>query len=282
MSTKTFGIYTSAGDDGIRNNDELIIEIGFSHIACVIKKRAKNAVAAFELFTHTKDEILDFEELFSSILVASKLLNRSFLNTHVYINTEFALLVPVFKFNKEVAADYLNVVFGEDADARKQFEHVDSSPDFMNVFRVPEKWLTTLNHHLLMVSVHHSYTSIIRGILANTANHSSAFIKVQFYTTHIIVVVLQKGELQFIQRFNYQSTDDVLYYLLNTVQRLNINNADLHMQISGMIDIQSGLYEQLVKYFNSVVVENPDDNNFLIDVGQHPAHYFTPFVNLLA
>src|SRR4051794_38142861 len=132
MSTKAFGIYSSGGDL-IKSSDELVIEISYDYMACMVKRVNKNAIANFELFTFNKEGTADFEELFSNVLVSSKLLDKSFESTHIYINNEFALPVPVFKFNKEIASDYLNVVFGEETSAKKQFDHLDTEPDLMNV-----------------------------------------------------------------------------------------------------------------------------------------------------
>jgi hypothetical protein len=278
MATKAFGIYTSGGDS-IKNSDELVIEIGYDHMACMVKRVNKNAIANFELFTFNKEETSDFEELFSNVLVTSKMLDKSFANTHIYINNEFALPVPVFKFNKEIANDYLNVVFGEDTGAKKQFDHLDTEPDLMNVYRLPQEWFNIVNHHLMMVNVHHTFTSILRKVLKN-ATEGSPVIYVQFYYSNIIVVVMKGKELQFIQSFTYQSPEDVLYYLLNISQRFSVNTLDLSIRVSGIIDTHSGLYGELVKYFRNVSAENVDASNLLIDIHNHPAHYFTPFFNL--
>lgn len=279
MSKKTFGIYTS-GDNAIKNNDELIIEIGNSHLACIVKKGSKDLIAAFELFTFEKEEIADFEELFSVVLNDSQLIDKTFANTRIYINNEFSLLVPVFKFNKEISTEYLNIVFGEDQSAKKQFEHLDTNPDLMNVFRMPQEWFNILNHHLMSVSVHHSYSKIVRRAFTTFANTTAPVIKVQFYPTHLIVVVMKGSVLHFIQSFTYQSSEDILYYLLNISQRFEVNTNDLSMQVSGIIDFTSSFYHDLVKYFKSITVEDIDRNHIAIDTGHHPSYYFTPFFNL--
>jgi hypothetical protein len=280
MSTKAFGIYTSGTEISIKNDDELVIEISSSHFACMVKSGAKNLISAFELFTYSPNETLDFENLFSGILVPSELLNKSYLNTIVYINNESALPVPAARFNKEIATDYLNIIFGEDTGTQKQYEHVSIEPDLMNVFRIPEDWLATLHHHLAMGEVHHSYTKIIKGAFENALDTSSPVIKVQFYPSHVVAVLLKGRLLQFIQSFIHQSTDDLLYYLLNITQRFDLHTSDLTLHVSGIINLQADVYGQLKKYFRNTIVEDPDLNTLLIDIGHHPRHYFTPFFNL--
>ncbi len=277
MSKKAFGIYTSGGNDAIKNNDLLIIEIGYSHLACLIKG-SDNSVAAFELYTFNKNETSDFENLFSSVLDKSQLLDKTYADTKLYINHEFALPVPATKFNEEISNDYLNVVFGEDEDSILQFDEVNAEPGLMNVFRISSKWLNVVNQRFKKVSVQHSYTSIIR--IAITTASGASVIKIQFYPAHIIAILMQEGALQFIQSFLYQSAEDVLYYLLSISQRLNVNTPDLTIYASGMIDLQSAMYLQLAKYFRHIVFEDADKSQLSIDISGHPPHYFTPFFNL--
>lgn len=276
MSTKAFGIYSSGGNEAIENDEALIIEIGYSHVACLVSG-GDQKIAAFELHTLTKEETLDFKNLYSRVIAKSKLLDRTFTNTRLYINNEFVVPVPASNFNEGIATDYLNVVFGEDEDSFQQVEDVAEAA-LMIAFRLPREWYHVINNHFKSVSVQHSYTSIIRRAISTASN--AFVIRVQFYPAYIIAVVMQDGALQFIQSFIYQSAEDVLYYLLSICQRLNMNTPDLTIYLSGMIDLKSALYLQLVKYFRNIVLEDVDKNHVAIDISGHPPHYFTPFFNL--
>jgi len=277
MSTMAFGIYSSEGNKAITNNDSLIIEIGYSHFACLVKGSDK-MIAAFELYTFNKEEMLDFKNLFSEVLAKSELLNKTYADTKLYINNEFALPVPSSKFDKEITHDYLNVVFGEDESSIQQFDEVSVEPGLMNAFRFPQEWLNVVHQYIKPVSIQHSYTPIIRSLITTASDVS--VIEVQFYPAYIIAVVMKEGTLQLIQTFMYQSAEDILYYLLSISQQLNINTPDLTIYASGMIDLQSALHSQLVKYFKNIVVQDVDKSQSGIDISKYPPHYFTPFFNL--
>ena len=208
------------------------------------------------------------------------MIDRTFANTRIYINNEFALLVPVFKFNKDISEEYLNIVFGEDNGAKKQFEHLNTEPDLMNVFRMPKEWFDVVNQHLISASIHHTYTEVVRRVFTSSTNTSSCLVKVQLYATHLIVAVIKDGALQFIQSFTYQSSEDILYYLLNISQRFQVNTNDLSLHVSGSIDFSSSFYNDLGKYFRNITVDNVNPSHLALDKGHHPSHYFTPFVNL--
>jgi hypothetical protein len=277
MSTMAFGIYSSEGGNAINTNELLIVEIGYSHMAC-LASGSDNMITGFELYTFSKEEVLDFENLFAGILAKSQMLNKTYTGTKLYINNEYALLIPAFKFDKAICNDYLNAVFGEEEKSNQQFDKIDNEANLINVFRYSEEWFNVLNHHFKMGDVNHSYTPIIGRVI--TASSNSTFIKVKFYPAYFIAIVIKEGVFQFIQSFIYQSSEDVLYYLLSISQRFNLNTTDLIIYVSGMIDLQSALHAQLEKFFGNIVVEEVDKSRLVIDVSKHPSHYFTPFFNL--
>ncbi|MDB5246552.1 MAG: hypothetical protein JWQ40_946 [Segetibacter sp.] len=280
MPNKSFSFYPSTQESSVDTFDELVIELGKSFIAVMLVKGSKKSVAAFELFTFDEEETTDFKKLFSEVLLSSKVLENHSLPAKVYINNNVTLLVPVFKFNKEIAADYLDVVFGEDRLSAIQFEHIPVEPGMMNVYRIAEDWFTVLNTYFPKTSFKHSWSNTIRTLTDASNDFPGAFISVQFYNTSITVVAMKDKQLHLIQSFVYENPEDVLYYLLNITERLELDGDQLQLQISGMIDLDFKLYRELVKYFKNVTVENTDRSKVLPDTGEHPLHYFTPFFNL--
>ncbi len=280
MPNKSFSIYNSK-EDAIADTDErLVLEVGKTHIACIRKQEHKRTISAFELFTFTENEAADFPKLFKTVSADSKLLNNTYPATQVFINNEVSMLVPIFKFNIEIAADYLNVIFGEDFLSKIQFEHLPIEPGMINVYRVSEELMTTLHHHFTQVTFKHTYSNIVKTVVSNISAFPSEYIYIQFYNTFIIVTVLMNEKLQIIQSFIYQSPEDVLYNLLNITERFKLNTHRLTLQISGMIDLDFTLYRELITYFRQVKVQNVDPSKFLLNINEYPLHYFTPFFNL--
>ncbi|HEX8277631.1 MAG TPA: DUF3822 family protein, partial [Segetibacter sp.] len=249
------------------------------HIAC-IKKKGNKRISAFELFNFTENEAADFTSLFKTISADSKLFNKAYSATQVFINNESSMLVPVFNFNTEIAADYLNVIFGEDPFSKVQFEHLPIEPGMMNVFRVPEELTTVLQHNLTQVTFEHTYSNVVKIVASDISAFPSGCIYIQFYNTSIIVTVVKNGKLQIIQSFIYETEEDVIYYLLNLTRLFELNTVDLSIQISGLIDLDLTLYKELIAYFKHVEVQNVNKSALLLDIKEHPLHYFTPFFNL--
>ena len=279
MPNKSFSIYSS-DDFTIGENDKLVIEIAKSHVACVVSNENSEAIAAYELFSFDENESDDLPKLFTNLSLVSKILPNKISSAKIHFNNEFCIPVPIFKFNKDIAAEYLNIVFGEDPFSKIQFEHLPIEPGIMNVFRINEDWISYLNSSFGKVSYHHTYSNIICRVGYKSSALPAEFISIQFYTTFMIVSVLKDGQLHLIQTFTYETPEDVLYYLLNITQQLELFSEKLTVQISGMIDLDFQLYRELIKYFKNVMVQNVKPTVMPENASDHPLHFFSPFFNL--
>lgn len=280
MSNKSFSIYSSKEDVMADIHDRLLLEVGRTHIACIHTNDHKKNVSAFELFNFNENEAADFSKLFTAISSESKLLTKSYPATVVFINNEFSLLVPIFKFNTDIAADYLNVIFGEDSLSAIHFDHLPIEPGMMNAYRVQESLLNFLQNNFTKVTFRHTYSNIIKTIVSDILAYPSECIYIQFYNTFLIATVAKDEKLQLIQSFMYQAPEDVLYHLLNISDRFELNRETVILEISGMIDLHYTLYRDLITYFRHVEVQNVHTSKVLPDIKEYPLHYFTPFFNL--
>lgn len=277
MPNKSFSIYRP-DEDPANKADRLMLEVGNSHLACIGMN--KNKISAFELFTFTNTEAADFSKLFTSISADSRLLVNTYDSVAVFINNEYCLPVPVFTFTREIAADYLDIVFGENINCKTQYDHIPIEPGIINVYRIEERIINILSSNFKNVSIKHSWSNILKTVLTGISALPAEFIYVQFYNNFIIAAVVKTGQLQIIQSFIYEAPEDVLYNLLNVTQQFELNNKKLTLQISGMIDLHFTLYRDLITYFANVEVRNADTTKVDASVKEFPLHYFTPFFNL--
>lgn len=278
MPNKSFSIYNpenSAADTA----ESLVLEVAKTHLACVVRSKNRH-VSAFELFSYTENEAANFPALFTAIVANSKILDKSFSSSEIFINTEFSLLVPIFHFNREIAPDYLDVIFGEDAGSQIQFEHLPAEPGMINVYRIEEQRLNVLSANFQNITFKNTWSNIIKTVVSDTFSLPAQFVYAQFYNTFIIVTVVRDGKLQLIQSLEYEVPEDVLYNLLNISERFELNNHHLTLQISGMIDLNFTMYRELITYFRNVEVWNTKTTKVDADIKEFPLHYFTPFFNL--
>ncbi|MEO7530026.1 MAG: DUF3822 family protein, partial [Sediminibacterium sp.] len=231
MVRKMIGYYTETGQAPITDADQLIIEIGSTQVVCLVKGAVSKEIEGFEMFELEKDKS-DWNDIFYELRTASQLLNIGYRNTHCYYNFEEAIIIPEKRFSPGAAEDYLNLIYGESDRHDIKFDTIHVPTRMVNAYRVRKSIHELVGRHFLLYKPHHSYSSIIQDILSRygLADH---FMKVQFYATHMIVAVVVDKQLQLIQSFQFDTTDDVLYHLTNITQQFALDAAHSHAEISG-------------------------------------------------
>lgn len=278
MANKVFSSYRTGKSKDATNDQQLIVEVGTNHLACLVKVIGKQMILDFELFTFNQNAELDFEDNLHNALTSSTILHQSYNETKVFINNEYSLLAPAQGFTKESMHNYLYVVYG---DASNDPVFVDTFKDegFNNVYKISNDWLSEVNRRLKVEHIEHVYSSIIRCALEQVADDNDVFLKLVFYPHHFIVALVLQQRLHLIQTFYFASGADVLYHLLNIRERFSMSSGG-RIQVSGMIDTSSSLLIELRQYFKEVSFDAVATNASHMDQGSFPKHYFTPFYNL--
>jgi len=96
----------------------------------------------------------------------------------------------------------------------------------------------------------------------------------------IELVIKDKSELLFYNVFNYQSDEDILYYLLFTMEQFDLNPLLVRLSVGGQVAATDTLMKSLRKYikFVSFCVNDPAVE-MTGDLGQLPQHYYFTLLN---
>ncbi|TKK70981.1 DUF3822 family protein [Ilyomonas limi] len=259
MVQKLFSIYFTPDE-----TNALFIEIGHHHIACWCTGD-KQSLQAFEYFTfHTTDEHEDFEKVYKVAKLHSVLLNNEFAATEVIWETTPFTCVPNALFKPEVLDDYINML------DKSPFTKALSCTqrDITVAYPVKEDALRLVQHHFPKATASHKICQLSKELSGNavTALHTI------FYHHHFLLLAVKDNALQLATSIAYQSSQDCLYYILYTMQQLNLPLNETVVLVSGFIDMNSALYKELYQY---IPLLQPAEKGMLKD--EYPAHYFTTF-----
>lgn len=277
MVTKRFSYYHQGDEDAVQRS--LTIEAGEGHLAII--KGGEERISDFELFTFDNHDN-NFEQSIDEVINQSTILQKDYSGITVFINTPSCVLIPVFKFNKDIAANYLNLAMGEDYNSFTFFDHIAVDPGIMNAFRVSNDWYTAFNERFHHLTFRHSWSPFIRKNLtaASSATTPNKFY-LAFYEGFFNITAIKDGQLKLVQSFNFASNEEVLYHLLNTSRQLEVSSHQLSLAISGAIDTDSQLYRELMKHFRQINTNTIETENVDSQMLQQPYHYFTPYFNLV-
>lgn len=277
MVEQKLSIASLQDQDSPTTNAELIAEIGNNHIAFLVKNG--DSINNFEVY-EIKSDFGDWDGIFNATINQSKILDRTFSNTTIFINTSEALIVPAEKFRKESIEPFLSAVYGNSESNRCEAEIVKIPNNPATIYRCSLKLADAINKRFSNYTFRHTYTKILENLLGGT-NMLQEMLKVQFYPANMVVTVISNNKLMLMQSYPYKSPEDVIYYLLNIVQEFSLNIKSTPVEVSGMIDISSKQFELLENVFGRLSFETlTTDSIFKDHISVANAHYYTPFVNL--
>lgn len=189
--------------------------------------------------------------------------------TTISLDFKESILVPE-KYNAGVNEKALALMFGEDNETVVTIDHVTSSAIY-NHYRITKKEESVIRKYFPNATVFHS-TSLQLEQLNGSDNLLYCII---FHNT-IKVILFKNSTLQIVQQYSYIVPEDVVYHLLNTCEQHNLNTSEIHLTLSGMIDEQSKLYNEIYRYFLHITFDKVDEDIVLpAEISEHPRHFFS-------
>ena len=236
---------------------ELSIQISLSGLSFCILNKKSNTIEylkriAFEK-KHTPFETL---ERLITALNTNTIFEQNFENVLVIYENELSTFVPKRLFDVENSADYLKFnakILNTDYIAHDEIP----ANDTINVF-VP---YININNYIFdrfgEFTYKHASTILIQGLLEKTKNSKEAILYVNVSKAHFEIVAIENEQLIFYNTFECQTKEDFIYFILFTVEQLQLNPETLIMKLFGDISEGDEFYEIVYKYVRYVELIEP-------------------------
>ncbi len=281
MAKKVVGLYGDIASQSPFNSDQLFIEVGSHHVACIVKMTAKSTFGAIEVF-HFDSNDEEWYDVFQSIRSKSRILDRGFIDTRVFYNLPEALVIPFTKFTSEAAEGYLQLIHGDTTNHVIKYDEVKTTPSLIVAYKIKRALSDTVNSNLMMITTRHSFSNIIADVLSPTRPYNHTLLKIQIYHKELTVALVHNEKLLLIQTYEQNTPEDILYYLLNILQQYNLPTEEATVELSGNIEIKTPMYDNIKKVFPKITFENlEEDLVFAADFADYPKHYLTPYFNMV-
>ncbi len=280
MVHKLIGFYGDRPAYTPNTTDQLALEIGHYQLVLLVKNPMNAQIEAIELFQLEQNKT-DWTDLFFEVKQQSHLLGFNFASTNIFYNFSEALMLPVEKLSATASEEYLSLIYGVDDRSAIKYDLFHAHVPYVTVYRIKQSVMELLNRNFLLFTAQHIYTNILNDIMKRT-NLPSIFMKIIVYSAHIIVVLVKDKQLQLIQSVSFQSPDDILYYTLNIIQQSGLSALQTNVELSGLVDRQTGMIEQLNQSFGNISYDQvPLDGIHESSAAHYANYYFTPFYKLL-
>ena len=186
----------------------------------------------------------------------NEVLQHSFSKITVIHDNEMMTLVPSAVFEEEHLSDYLKYntkIFKTDFITYD----VIKNDDIMVVY-IP---FVNINNYVFerfgSFEYKHSTTVALDRILQIQKNSSDQSMFINVNATYFDLVVTQQKELLLYNRFEYQTKEDFIYYILFTAEQLGLNPEHFECTLMGSINEDDSLYAMAYKYIRHVSLLSP-------------------------
>lgn len=263
---KIFDILPSSVD---HPNSILFGELSNEGFTYTIKDDAQNLFVALGVYHFDKPAKATEPMALEALFQENEFLCGAFKKVMIVYSFPESVLIPFSLYDNEQNATVLNLVHGDLNASDHMLTDVITPASLYNVFRVPETLYSFIQAKFPDARSQHQYSVLLEE---NAADRNK--IAVIFYTGKMVVSVIKNGKYQLINSFNYQTAEDVAYSLLNICKQFELENRDI--EISGLLEKKSALYKEIYKYFDTIeLTPLPENKNFINEIVEHPAHYFS-------
>lgn len=188
-------------------------------------------------------------------------------------NFKESILVPEEYYQAPLNAELLNSIYGDMPGNSCYTESVEGF-DAVNIYRVPDVVGNALSNRFFAATTRHSNSLQIPF-------HKNKKLYCIVYNSYIKVMLFNQVTLQLVQLYDYTTPSDVAYHLLNVSAQHQLSPAETVLTLSGFIDKESNLYEELYRYFLNIEMDElPADVQLPDEMRAHPGHFFSFLISL--
>lgn len=231
---------------------DLSIQISLSGLSfCILNKTSK--VIEF-LKNHSFDKKanpIETLEHLKKALISHPELNQSFESVLIIYQNELSNLVPQALFEKDHSADYLKFnskILKSDFISHDEIAINDSVNVYVPYMNINNFIFDTFG----VFEYKHASTILIESILKKHTNSKESTIYLNINAMHFELIAIQDSKLLIYNCFEYATIEDVLYFLLFTMEQLHLNAETVNLQLMGLVKQDDELYSVIYKYVRFV------------------------------
>lgn len=230
----------------------LSIQISLNGLSFCILNALDDSV--LKISHHVFDKKVTPHELLDTVKHAfnsNQWLNDNFESIQVIHVNDLATLVPKPLFNEEATADYLKLNTKILKTDFITFDNIAIN-DTVNVY-VP---YVNVNNYIYDrfgdFTYKHYSTILVEDILAQEKNAKENKLYIHTAASHFEIIVTNAGSLLLYNTFEYYTAEDFIYYVLFTMEQLELNPEVIETVLLGSITEDSALYNILYKYVRHI------------------------------
>ncbi|MEZ4802702.1 MAG: DUF3822 family protein [Gelidibacter sp.] len=257
----------------------LSIQISLSGLSFCILNRASHTIEFLKYQSfEKKSNPFETLEYLKKALLGHPELNQPFSSVLIIYQNELSNLVPKELFDEEQSADYLKFnskILNSDFISHDEIatnESVNVYVPYMNINNFIFDTFGAFEYK-------HASTILIESLLQKIKNNE-AEIYINVNAQHFELVAIKDKKLIIYNYFDYTSREDVIYFLLFTMEQLQLNPEHIQLKLMGHIEKDDELYSIIYKYVRFVEFYSPDyEFDFKAETNSDQGHHNAIILN---
>jgi hypothetical protein len=237
----------------IEPSTKLSIKISLSGFDLMLSNLECNSIIDYKKYNFNKKaltENLSFK--LDSFLNESKIDFSNVINVKLIISNKLSCLVPKELFDERLSLDYLKF-------NSKLIENDFASNDYIEELETYNVYLPFVNVTNYLVErfgsfeYYHSSTILLRKILKTTTNDSRTLFFTNIETDSFQVIIFKNKNLLYYNDFEYQTKEDILYFLLFVIEQNKEIKSDTKLNILGGISENDKNFNFISQFIKNIV-----------------------------
>ena len=242
---------------------------------CILDTKRKHYIVFQKYVFGKSGDMIAFLNKVENCLEEDSILKSSFNSSSFIYLTQTSTLVPNVFVDELNLRDYFE--FNHPLEELDEM-HYNIIPEInaSNVFALPTYLANLLYDKFKGLKFYHQATPFIKSVLKDFRHSSSVHLNLN--TGFFDIVIKQENKLRLYNTFLYQNETDLLYYVLFTINQLNLNPATIPLTICGEMSDRVSLQGSLSKYIPKLMYLEPASPGFSIVFERLSRHkYFNLF-----
>jgi hypothetical protein len=194
------------------------------------------------------EEITDY---FASIIQKDEYLQLSFQSKAILFVDRFSVLIPEELFDKSELKNYLNFTF-TNTDGRLYHSNSLASIGCKNIFSYPESFCKILNTKFNQLDIFHFSTSFIQYLVKSSENNLQTSCFIYLNNNLLSIGLAQKSKLLFYNNYEYKSKNDIVYFILSSLEQYNLSAKTTEIFISSDTNQHEEIFDFLNDYLGNI------------------------------
>ena len=257
----------------------LIIEVTEKQFTCALVNKKSSRLLQLRQYDISSESIESRNEFIMNLVAGDSFFKRKVSETVIIYNFIESTLIPGIFFSTEMAKPVMEIVSGNTYKGLALSEKIPGN-DIYTIYRIPKEIHSFLQNSFSAGNYWH-FNSLIISSIYSREDEAGIVFHLYFYPDKMIAAIFDEKKLQLMQSCFYELPEDLSFYLLNICRQLNFDPEKVQLLISGLIDEDSAMYDEIARYFLQIEWDTKGADALKFDqLTEYPAHYFSPILQM--